>query len=109
MKKASADIAADFEAVEMLKHVVFMSQMDRPCFSHSETHVGKSNPRSVAKVMGVLNQVHFLETPCEGCTSVYFHLRHYLHVLEQYLPEKPLPMMLLCLIMVLEMVRMLGC
>ena len=25
MKKASADVASDFEAVEMLKHVVFMS------------------------------------------------------------------------------------
>ena len=59
MKKGSADIAADFEAVEMLKHVVFMSQMDRPCFSHSKTHVGKSNPKSVEKVIGNLKLIHF--------------------------------------------------
>ena len=55
MNHARADVAADFEAVKMLKHIVFMSQMDRPCFSHSKTHVGKSNPRSVAKVMDNFN------------------------------------------------------
>ena len=46
---------ADFEALEMLKHIIFMFQMDRPCFSHSKTHAGKSNPRSVAEVRGDLN------------------------------------------------------
>ena len=43
----------------MLKHIVFMSQMDRPCVSHSETHVGKSYQRSVEKVIGNLKLIHF--------------------------------------------------
>ena len=72
MKKGSADIAADFEAVEMLKHVVFMSQMDRPCVSHSETHVGKWYQRSVEKVIGNLKLIHF------------FLLGHYLNLPRLY-------------------------
>ena len=36
-----------------------MSQMDRPCFSHSKTHVGKYNPRSVAKVMVISTKLTF--------------------------------------------------
>ena len=48
----------------MLKDIVFMSQMDRPCFSHSKTHVGKYNPRSVAKVVVISAKLKFF------CTSV---------------------------------------
>ena len=38
--------------------------MDRPCFSHSKTHIGKSNQRSVAKVMGNFSWSLFFEIPC---------------------------------------------
>ena len=58
--------AAAFKAVQMLRHVVFMFQMDRPCFSHSKTHAGKSNSRSVAKVMGDFDSTHFFGHPV-GC------------------------------------------
>ena len=34
--------------------------MDRPCFSHSKTHVGNSNPMSVGKVMTILTQLTFI-------------------------------------------------
>ena len=38
--------------------------MDRPCFSHSKTHIGKSNQRSVAKVMAISTEVSLFKTPC---------------------------------------------
>ena len=38
--------------------------MDRPCFSHSKTHIGKSNQRSVAKVLGNFSWSLFFEIPC---------------------------------------------
>ena len=38
--------------------------MDRPCFSHSKTHIGKSNQRSVAKVMAISTKVSLFKTPC---------------------------------------------
>ena len=43
----------------MLNYIVFMSQMNRPCFSHSKTHVGKYNPRSVAKVIVISTKLSF--------------------------------------------------
>ena len=36
--------------------------MDRPCFSHSKTHVGKYNPKSVAKVIVISTNSVFLDT-----------------------------------------------
>ena len=59
VKMSAPTFAAAFKAVKMLKHLVFMSQMDRPCFSHSKTHVGKYNPRSVAKVIVISTKLSF--------------------------------------------------
>ena len=61
--------AAAFQAVKMLKHLVFMSKMDRPCFSHSKTHVGKYNPKSVAKVIVISTKLSFFRHPVFLSTS----------------------------------------
>ena len=65
MNRAGADVAVVFEAVKMLKHIVFTSQMNMPCFSHSKTLIRKSNQRSVAKCCGQFQlKSHLFETPC---------------------------------------------